>query len=207
MDYVQMTHRKKRTKEHFQQALIDLIKEKGFHSVTVKDIVNYAKYNRSTFYTYYYDKYDLAKELLKDKMQELEKSVGEPYQSVREINTAYLNNRYLNIVTYIYKNRNFFELIKYDDTLPNLHTALQQTILKIYQEKFEFKTINNLPVNMDYFRRYMAFGFYGLLVSWITSDFETPIDEFIQEVILLARTHIARVKYLGERKNQGPNTA
>jgi AcrR family transcriptional regulator len=41
--------RQNRTKEHLKQALIELIKEKGYHSVTVKNIVDYVTYNRSTF--------------------------------------------------------------------------------------------------------------------------------------------------------------
>ena len=57
-----------------------------------------------------------------------------------------------------------------------------QTIIKVYQEHFIFETINNIPVNMDYFKRYTAYGFYGLLLNWITNDFKETQDEFIQEV-------------------------
>lgn len=48
-DDLQTTRRQNRTKTHFKQALIDLTKEIGYHSITVKDIVEYANYNRSTF--------------------------------------------------------------------------------------------------------------------------------------------------------------
>jgi len=194
-----VTPRKNRTKEHFQHALIDLIKEKGFQSVTVKDIVEKAKYNRSTFYTHYQDKFELADELRATMLTGLEQSVGVPYQSIQEINTNYLNKKSFTFVTYIYENRHFFELINYEDTIPKLHTHFPQTILKIYQ-KFEFKTINNLPVNMDYFTRYTAYGFYGLLVSWINSSFQPSQEEFIEEAIQLARTHMAHVRYIGDTR-------
>jgi len=45
-------------------ALIKLMKEKGYHSVTVKNIVDHASYNRSTFYTHYLDETELAEGLL-----------------------------------------------------------------------------------------------------------------------------------------------
>ncbi|MGJ9459682.1 TetR/AcrR family transcriptional regulator [Oceanobacillus sp. CF4.6] len=192
------TPRKNRTKEHLQQALIVLIKEKGFHSVTVKGIVHYAKYNRSTFYAHYQDKFELAEDLLYTMLQGLEQSVGKPYQSKRKVNTDKLNKRSFNIISFIYDNRNFFELINYSDTIPELHTRFPQTILKVYKEKFEFKTLNNLPVNMDYFTHYTAYGFYGLLSNWINTGYRTSQEEFIDEVIKLAQTHIASLKYLGE---------
>jgi AcrR family transcriptional regulator len=192
------TPRKNRTKEHFQLALIDLIKEKGFQSVTVKDIVQYAKYNRSTFYTHYQDKYELAEDLLDTMFLGLEEAVEKPYQSIRKINTDHLNNRSFNFISYIYENRNFFDLITYKDTIPELHTKFPQAILKIYQEKFEFETLHNLPVDMDYFTRYTAYGFYGLLSHWINTGFAASQEEFIEEVIRLARTHMASVRFVGE---------
>ena len=85
-----------------------------------------------------------------------------------------------------------------------LHSESQnsepQTILEIYQEHYLFKTINNIPVNMDYFTRYTAYGFYGLLSHWINTNFKTSQEEFIDEIIKLSKTHIAAVKYVGEQK-------
>ncbi|MUK87780.1 TetR family transcriptional regulator [Ornithinibacillus sp. L9] len=191
------TPRKNRTKEHFQLALIDLIKEKGFQSIKVKDIVQYSKYNRSTFYIHYQDKFDLAEDLLHRMLKGIEESVGKAYQSSRKISTVKLNAKSFEIISYIYENRNFFALINYQDTIPEFHTRFPQTILKIYQEKFQFSTINNKPVNMDYFTRYTAYGFYGLLTNWINTDFAATQDEFIEEVIKLSQTHIEMVMYVG----------
>lgn len=191
------SQRQNRTKAHLKQALIELIKEKGYHSVTVKNIVDYASYNRSTFYIHYPDKIELAEDLLVSTLQGLEASVGKPYVPGHKVYTTNLNAPSFNIVSYIYKNRNFFELINYDDTLPGLHTQFPQTILKIYKEQFIFETINNIPVNMDYFKRYTAYGFYGLLQNWIQNGFKVTQEEFIQEVIDLTKTHIYSLKYIG----------
>ena len=114
--------RQNRTKEHFKLALIELIKRGGYHAVSVKDIVNQAAYNRSTFYVHYQDKIQLAEDLLDSMLQGLENSVGKPYVPGQKLFTTKLNTPSFNIISYIYENRNFFELIKYDDTLPGLHT-------------------------------------------------------------------------------------
>ena len=64
MSYEQSVSSKQRnrTKEHLKHALVELIKEKGYHSLSVKDIVNYASYNRSTFYIHYQDKIELTED-------------------------------------------------------------------------------------------------------------------------------------------------
>ncbi|MGN7479392.1 TetR/AcrR family transcriptional regulator [Solibacillus silvestris] len=192
------TKRKNRTKEHFKFALIELIKKNGYHTISVKDIVNQASYNRSTFYVHYQDKIQLADDLLETMLQMLEDSVGKPYVPGQKLHTTKLNTLSFNIIAFIYENRNFFELIKYDDTLPGLHTKFPQTILKIYQQQFEFHTINNIPVNMDYFKRYTAYGFYGLIQNWINNGFKESQEEFIEEVIALSKTHIYSFEYVGK---------
>ncbi|MEH7234544.1 TetR/AcrR family transcriptional regulator [Bacillus sp. JJ1562] len=192
-----LSKRQNRTKEHLKLALIDLIKEKGYHSISVKDIVNKASYNRSTFYVHYQDKIDLAEDLLDSMMTGLWNSVGKPYTPGQKVFTSKIGKPSFHIVSYIHEHRNFFELIKVDDTLPGLHTSFPQIILKIYQEKFIFETINNIPVNMDYFKRYTAYGFYGLIQNWITSNFKESQEEFIEEVIELTKTHIYSFKYTG----------
>ncbi|WP_226530852.1 TetR/AcrR family transcriptional regulator [Metabacillus niabensis] len=193
------SQRQNRTKTHLKQALIALIKKEGYHAVTVKDIVDYAAYNRSTFYVHYQDKIKLAEDLLVSMLQGLESSVGKPYTPGQNNYTENLKAPSFHIVSYIYQNRNFFELINFDDTIPGLHTRFPQTILKIYQEQFVFETIDNIPVNMEYFKRYTAYGFYGLLHNWIENGFIETEEEFIREVIDLTKTHIYSYKYVGRK--------
>ncbi|PAF33699.1 TetR/AcrR family transcriptional regulator [Paenibacillus sp. 7516] len=188
-----------RTKEHLKTALIQLIKKKGFHAVSVKDIVDQAGYNRSTFYLHYQDKYVLAEELLIMKLEGLKEATGKPYWHGHKVLTNKLNVESFQIVDYIYEHRDFFELIQYDDTLPGLHTGFPQTMLKIYEEQFVFETINNSPVNMEYFKYYTAYGFFGLLNNWILSGFRESRDAFIHNVIELTKTHIHSFHYVGNK--------
>ncbi|MBA3872687.1 MAG: TetR family transcriptional regulator, partial [Anaerolineae bacterium] len=53
-----------RTRQLLQQALIDLTVEMGFAPITVRDITQRARVNRSTFYRYYLDKYDLLNQYI-----------------------------------------------------------------------------------------------------------------------------------------------
>lgn len=50
----------RRTHKFLQEAMIELITEKGFDAITVGDITERAMINRATFYRHYQDKYDLV---------------------------------------------------------------------------------------------------------------------------------------------------
>lgn len=51
------------TKKHFKLALLHLLKSKSFNEVTIKDITDTAEYDRSSFYRYFDDKYQLLEEI------------------------------------------------------------------------------------------------------------------------------------------------
>jgi AcrR family transcriptional regulator len=53
-----------------QDALLELVVEKGFAAVTVRDICERATVNRSTFYRHYLDKYDLLNQYV-DQLQQI----------------------------------------------------------------------------------------------------------------------------------------
>ena len=84
----------RRTHKFLQEAMIELITEKGFDAITVGDIAERAMINRATFYRHYQDKYDLvarifeeaANHLVED-MKPLHKDIdpGEKEENLREI--------------------------------------------------------------------------------------------------------------------------
>src|SRR5215217_6191503 len=51
--------RVERTRERLQKALMDLIAERGYDSITIQDIVDRADLGRTTFYLHYNSKDDL----------------------------------------------------------------------------------------------------------------------------------------------------
>ncbi len=64
----------RRTREAIQNALIELIEEKGFDAISITDITSRANINRGTFYLHYHDKADL-----------LEKTEDELIEHIKDI--------------------------------------------------------------------------------------------------------------------------
>lgn len=53
-----------KTKRSIESSLYQLLKTKSFEAITVQDILDTALINRSTFYRYYHDKYDLVEHIV-----------------------------------------------------------------------------------------------------------------------------------------------
>ena len=59
----------RRTHKFLQEAMIELVIEKGFDAITVGDIAERAMINRATFYRHYQDKYDLVAKIFEGNRQ------------------------------------------------------------------------------------------------------------------------------------------
>jgi AcrR family transcriptional regulator len=70
--------RVRRTQKMLQEALVDLITERGFDSITVGDIAERAMVNRATFYRHYQDKYNLVEKIFEGALHNMTKDVGPP---------------------------------------------------------------------------------------------------------------------------------
>ncbi len=63
--------RVKRTRKLLQQALIDLLQEQSFASISIQDITERATVNRATFYAHFPDKYELLDSMLREMFQQM----------------------------------------------------------------------------------------------------------------------------------------
>lgn len=98
-----------RTKESIREALVELIEEKGFDSISVKDITTRAKINRGTFYAHYQDKYDLMTKCEEEIMLEISRIAKQNYPAViatLETDSPNLKPFQLAVLVFEYLNEN-----------------------------------------------------------------------------------------------------
>src|SRR5947208_3398699 len=69
--------RVKRTKILLREALIALIEERGFNTLTVGELTERAMVSRAAFYRNYQDKYDLVEQIFEEAMSTLFNAIGE----------------------------------------------------------------------------------------------------------------------------------
>jgi AcrR family transcriptional regulator len=77
--------RVRRTHQLLRDALIDLVSEQGFDTVTVGEIAERAKVNRATFYRHYEDKYDLVAQIFAEAVETMSHELGPPEIGLEEV--------------------------------------------------------------------------------------------------------------------------
>lgn len=169
-----------RTRNFFYQAFIELVHKKGFSSITVKDIVQNAGYNRSTFYLYFEDKFDLLHQLEQKVTNDLLYTSISNYPLERLVNVDQMNERSFDLLQYIYDHREYFLLITVDDTLPHIHVQISNTLTTIMTNYFDFNFRDkSIPPLVQI--TYMANGTAGLIHNWIERNFDkTPAELTIE---------------------------
>ncbi len=176
-----------RTKYFLKKAFIEMVHKKGFSAVTVKDIVDYAQYNRTTFYVYYQNIYDLVEELMDEKFEAIQYYSMSKYKSNSRVKVQELTTNSFELLYYIYDHRDYFTLLLLEDTLPRIHQQLPEAIFNLLKNNFDIQY--GVALVDDYSqKRYMAYGTAGLILDWIAQDFNVTPGEMTERLIRILNT-------------------
>lgn len=175
-----------RTIESIKEAFVALIEEKGFESITVKDITATAQINRGTFYAHYQDKYDLMNRCQEEFMLEMSNIVKQNIAKlVASINT---NNSILQpleiavlIFEFLERNRKFIKAILGPNGDLSFQTKLKNFMWKTLFESTEnpIKQVN-LLVPGEYLVSYIASAHIGVIQQWLLEDRKETPQEMAQ---------------------------
>lgn len=97
MDEIKIDRRIRKTKKALVQALTTLMSEKKINSITVKEITDLADVNRSTFYLYYKDVFDMVEKI----ETEMFIDFSEAFHKFSESSTTY--DTLLSFFTYLFE--------------------------------------------------------------------------------------------------------
>lgn len=176
-----------RTKNFLKKAFIEMVHKKGFSAVTVKDIVDQAQYNRTTFYVYYQNINVLVEELMEEMFEAIQYYSINKYQIESRVEVKQLTINSFELLYYIYDNRDYFKLMLLEDTLPYIHQQLPEAIFNVLKSKFDIQYGVSI-VDDDSQKRYMAYGTAGLIMDWIAKDFDVSPSEMTERLIKILNT-------------------
>lgn len=171
-----------KTKQKLSVAFSQLLTEHSFSEINVKDLVEKAQVNRSTFYLHYKSLDQFLDELESDLYTHLTELMMEFFD-----NTSWLG--YINTPDH-HQNLPILEFI-----LHEIHSnILLQSFIKHRKYNSEFllqlleegyhsasKSIqsNNPQIDLNHFQYYYSFismGFIGLIFNWLDNDLKEPIE-------------------------------
>ncbi len=156
--------RTKYTKSVIREALFDLMEDKPINKITVTDICKEADINRSTFYSYYEDVYELLSTIQNELFENVMLSLSS-------------ENWFEDLLELVDANRDLCSVL----IGPHGDASFMRQLLYLGYENSVALWKKNYPdapsEMLDYLYAYMSSGVIGILENWVFSDYALSIDE------------------------------
>lgn len=130
-----------RTRQLIREAFRELLQNKGFDAITIKDIAQRATLNRATFYTHYEDKYALMEEITEESFH---KMIPEQVENAQEFTAEICNELILMTHRYIV---DFYQICRMDSK--SIATLVDEKIKKMLQQIIECIFLKGENHNME----------------------------------------------------------
>lgn len=169
------------TKKIIKDALLDLIKEKGFNEISVTDLTKRANINRGTFYTHYADKYDLLEQVEEELIKEIQNHT-QNVESLDLLSMDLINEPTpftIKLLEYVKDNASFIKSILGPKGDPMFRIKLKKLIRSnLFVKQLSNKySPENMLVPEEYFISYMLSAHLGVIIHWLENDIEkSPRD-------------------------------
>lgn len=162
-----------RTRHLMRDALVSLIDERGYESITVHDITDRATINRATFYLHYRDKQDLLISSTDDILEELITNLETT--DTAEVSFADLEeppSSFVGMFEQIAKHADFYRVMLSKQHMPYFVMRVQEVLAGFVQEGLSsvLAKDNELSVPREMVIRYTASAFLGVMIWWLEND-------------------------------------
>jgi AcrR family transcriptional regulator len=196
--------RVQRTQQLLQNALIDLILEKGYDDITIQDLLDRANLGRSTFYTHYRDKEDLLLSGFQGLFDAFQKEylhsaspAADPVQAARELSLFFF--RHAGSHHDLFKAM-IGERGQQGGQIIMNHSQKYLSQL-IYEHIKNQLSKRNTAVPLDVMAHYIASSYLSMLTWWLDHDLPyTPeqMDALFQQLVFPGvRAMLASASYPG----------
>lgn len=189
-----------RTKRLIRDALTELMEEKGFEGITVRDLTLKADINRGTFYLHYHDKFDLLEQSEAEILNEIEKMT----QKINPIDFMNFNSEnepfpfIINLFEFFQENSSFIKVILGPKGDASFQGKLRDIIKKAFlQNVMSRLNKENLLVPVDYLFAYVSSAHLGVIQHWLESGMEKSPHEMaiiLSRITLLGPRHVTGLK-------------
>lgn len=171
------------------KALLELLGKKDFEYITIKEICDTAKVNRSTFYLHYENTVDLLKETTEYVIDTFRsyfsvdtQAISQQYKNCNIKDLNFFTPEYLKpYLTFIKENRTIFETsLRHFKAMDfeSVHNRLFKYVFNPIFERFSFPEKGRM-----YIVKFYLNGVTAITLEWLERDCEEDIDEIIRIII------------------------
>ncbi|MDR3573284.1 MAG: TetR/AcrR family transcriptional regulator [Anaerolineaceae bacterium] len=180
-----MDRRAIRTRRALREALIALILEKGYESITVQDITDRADLNRGTLYLHYRDKQDLLLSSSNDIYNELLAQ----FTPISAQNLSMdIPERHLTIVfQQAAANADYYRVMLGEHGVPAFITRLRHLIYQVSLERLEAlrKLVPAKPFPSEFVAGFSGGAVIGVLEWWLENGMPMAPEELARYTVQL----------------------
>ncbi|NLI95003.1 MAG: TetR family transcriptional regulator [Erysipelotrichaceae bacterium] len=165
MNYKKEDQRVVLTKKMLRNALIELLKEKDIHKITVRELCDVADINRSTFYKHYENQFALLAEMEEELVEVI-------YTNINYLSTHDQANNYkvLSVILeYLQENREFSRLLVNNNVDPEFPLMLlESSFIRNYIE--HIIPLNSSDDYYNYLIEFIIYGYYRVIQNWLNKE-------------------------------------
>lgn len=186
MESKKIDRRINRTRKQLREALLSLIIERGYDSVTINQITSRADLGRTTFYLHYKDKEDLLLESIDANADDLVAQIKQIPLSAWKVHKAaeveFLVESPIRLIfEHAAQNATLYKVILWGEGGFRATGRLRDVITQAIDEFLQLKTAReNLTLHpevpIEVFSNYFAGSLMGLLSWWLENDLPYPPD-------------------------------
>ncbi len=170
------------TRELLNNAFIQLLEEKPFSKITVKEICERADINRSTYYAHYDNPYNQFESLKKIFFKRVDEYLGSQRRLGKKLNQT---DRIAGIVNVYYENRRLFLVIVNSSTFNELVELVSGYTKTDTFEQWEYE-YNTSDIKKEYAFDFVCAGSLKIIYNWLNNEKDIKSkDEIVPLVVEL----------------------
>jgi AcrR family transcriptional regulator len=180
---VKVDRRILKSQEAIKNAFVELMAEKGFDKITVKDICNAANVGNRTFYLHYLDKYDLMDKLIEEHMQKL-RMLCDPlsdisFKEAHIIWFEYLEEHYL-----------FFSTMLLGQGAFSFRKHFLELVMEEIKSDESFSKGKNEGFSEAIILPFLGSAIVGVVESYLMKGIPDPIEEVAEQLGMLLERNL-----------------
>ncbi|WP_099467615.1 TetR/AcrR family transcriptional regulator [Konateibacter massiliensis] len=156
-----------KTLENIDSSLLGLLTRMPFHKITVDMICKEARINRSTFYKYYFDKYDLLDKYLEKVLKELQVNIRPNFieASPEQLMDKRYSDEFMQILDFFWARRYPYQVLWHAVIDRHIYNEMIEIIQQQLMAKLDKDTLKNPQKNS--FAMLYSFLFANNLMSTV----------------------------------------
>jgi AcrR family transcriptional regulator len=186
-----------RTRQMLRNALIELIGEKGFSTISVQDITQRATLNRATFYLHYRDKEDLLEQSVEEILEELVNGMKECRLIDYDItdsdgNVIHPLPDLVYVFKHVAKHEKFYKVMLGKQGQQSFWLRLMDVFVNVLDSRLEQSITKDIhpKVPKDILIHYAASAYLGVISWWLNHDMPYSPDYMATQLTRLRIQHL-----------------